>query len=514
MCILKEIEKPRFVHERFVMYTKKVIFICCNLMLPLPLMASHPGGKYYGNCQRAVPKKYQYGCPDQSYQKKQCLYERMMAKRMAPVQEATHAATLTLFNHYELPVADMPSMYEHQAASCHLYRSGNAHPCLAFAFLSLLLLAPYAHAAQVEQGPQGDAPHQLRPAFTLAEQIRYMQAKDASTLASLTLDGHIQPVADYVDGFADTLQTFGQDHDGLASVVIPGAIISLKSLYGAIIGAAKTNSFAGAGAYAAIAAIRASIDEVKSIVACEFLEDIIDQVVQHGIEHIAPKLMKFDNTLKQESAERLATWIAAGVLLNGYEFRRFGKHMRATDFKALSARAHLYKLATAKVTFSDLTHMPIKSVFSGTPHATTEILVRSSLLGSPNIPTSGVGGSSFPQLIQNAGLTIQPSIPTSNWAGNANPGNPVQQMIENAGLYARPSFSTSNGVGNGNSYSGSGYGNSYQGFMQTPGRSSSGHSYHQPMELSISPSGGRYAGGYSSGNRQVVVSSSSGSKIH
>ena len=66
-----------------------------------------------------------------------------------------------------------------------------------------------------------------------------MQAKDASTLAKLTLEGHIQPVADHLDGFADTLQTFGQDHERVANVVIPGTIMSLKTLYAAIMGGGK-----------------------------------------------------------------------------------------------------------------------------------------------------------------------------------------------------------------------------------------------------------------------------------
>ena len=229
----------------------------------------------------------------------------------------------------------MPSIDGHQKTSYHFYRTGHANPALTFAVLSLLLLAPHAYAAQVEQVPQAQAPHKLGPVFTLGEQIRYMQAKDATTLAKLTLDGHIQPVADYLDRFADKFQTFEREHERVASVAIPGMIIGLKSLYSALIGLTVTKSWQGAGIYAFRGAAKAGIDEAKGAIAHECLDDIIDPVIQYGIEHFASQLMKRDSTLKQQSAERLASWIAAGVLLNSYEFKHFAKYMRTADFKSL-----------------------------------------------------------------------------------------------------------------------------------------------------------------------------------
>ena len=302
--------------------------------------------------------------------------------------------------------------------------------------------------------------------------------------------------------------------------------------------------------------VKAGIDEAKGAAVHELLGDVIDQVVRYGVEQVAPKLMKLDSTLKQESAERLATWIAAGVLLNGYEFKHFAKHMRAVDLKGLSLRAHLHAKARTKMTVSEFAHLPLKSIFHGTPGAITEILVRKSLMEfhdapvssnafqpvsgnafqqvvanagqymsagtqtsgvpgnafqqvianagqhmSTDIPTSGVPGNAFQQLIENAGLYTQSHIPTSNYAGNGYSGNAFQQLIHDAGLYLQSNGQSTNPT---SSFGGNGYaGNAYQQFTQTPGSYFSGNNPSGGVpgnafsQMSSSPS--QYLGG--SGNK-------------
>ena len=367
-----------------------------------------------------------------------------------------------------------------------------------------------------EQAPAGTHDQEKTTAvFALADRISISRSASSSdkTFFAFHCDGCFQPLADYLDSLADKFNIFQLRHGTAARFALPGTIIGLKSLGGAIIGGVATKNFAGAGVGLGAGAVKAIIDETKGSIASELLGGIIDPVVHYGIEHIAPKLMEWDSTLNKESAERLASWLAAGMILNGYEFKHFVKYMRASDFKGLCSGARVKDLAHRKLTFSEFTRLPVKSVISGTPGAVNEILVRKSLTDSHNIPTS----DTFQQHIQNAGLNMQPNIPMSSSVGNIHWSNAYtdigfKQIVQNGVLNSQQYIPTSSSTGNANG--GNGYvGNAYNHVTQGPGQSSYTHQ-QSAMELTIAPSGGRYAGSYSSGNTQVYVSSSSGIKKH
>lgn len=498
------------------MYVKKLIVICCSIMFPLLSLASQPRGKYYGNCQRKICKKQQYAGPDQSFRKKLGSRECAMAKKLASIQKATSAEASSMSLYSGLPLVEMPYAQEHREASCHFYRSGPAHPILAVILMSLLFVAPHVYAAQQEQTQEAG----FEQAFTLAERIRIAQSARSYDGTVFHCDGCFQPVAGYMDTLADSYHTFESNHETAARYAIPGIIVGLKALYGAIIGGLETESLVGAGVGLGIGAGKGVIDQAKGAVAAELLGGVIDPVVQYGIEHIAPQLMKYDCTLKQESAERLASWIAAGWFLNSCEFKHFAKYMRAADFKALRAGARLKDLANTKLTFSEFTYMPFKLVLSGTPVEVNEILIHKSLMefhdipvsgnafqqvvanagqymssGTPttgvpgnafqqvianpgqymsaDIPTGGVPGNAFQQLIEIAGLYQQSHIPTSTYAGNGYSGNAFQQAIANAGLYMQTNGQSNNPTSN---FGGNGYaGNAFQQFTQSPGSHFSGN---------------------------------------
>lgn len=136
------------------MYSKKVCVVCCGLLLTLSSLAGHPGGKYYGNCQRMNTKKYQYVAPDQSYRKRQGWHEAMMAKKMTPVQGATRAPMSFVPSHYQnLPMVDLPSVQGQREASYHaVFVPRWTHVTIPVVLCTMLLLADLVQAQPIQPG--------------------------------------------------------------------------------------------------------------------------------------------------------------------------------------------------------------------------------------------------------------------------------------------------------------------------------------------------------------------------
>lgn len=122
--------------------------ICASLLIlfSVALIASYPGGKFYGHYNRKLSKRDQYVGPDRNRQLRQAAWERLQAKKEQKAQttDASHVILAYCQSVAGMAAASQPATYERHAEHAPRYRVGSAHPFMAAVLIWLMLTAPCA----------------------------------------------------------------------------------------------------------------------------------------------------------------------------------------------------------------------------------------------------------------------------------------------------------------------------------------------------------------------------------
>ena len=136
------------------------------------------------------------------------------------------------------------------------------------------------------------------------------------------LDGTLQACADGLDSFVHDFNEFAQRNPVAAQTATEGALLTIKTMYGAIAGGVTTKTVAGVGVGAAIGGGKGVVDEALGSIVEEFAGDKIRDAAEYGSKHIAPLLMHLDGKLTEESARKMGS-LFGGAFLTSSQFLKF-----------------------------------------------------------------------------------------------------------------------------------------------------------------------------------------------